>query len=63
MTFRKKTQRTRGSGTLKIRGKIWHGIYYNSNGKRVSRSAETSDKSAANQILNKWIQEVHCVKI
>jgi|GEM_PF-1123123 len=63
MIFRKKTQRTRGSGTFKLRGKIWHVIYYNSNGKRVSRSTETSDKSAANQILNKWIQEVHCVKI
>ena len=57
-----KTSSRRGNGTgtmLPRKGRgAWRARYYNHDGRRVTRSTQTTDRRAAERILAQWIAEV-----
>jgi len=50
-------RRTKGSGSLRLRGKTWAVTYY-SNGRAIEESAHSADKAVAQDLLRRRLAEV-----
>ena len=51
-------RRTKGSGSLTLKGKLWHMRYIDPSGKRVSQSTEKTKKSEAQTALSERLAEI-----